>query len=63
MEREQDLETQYDGNEVETEELQDDPQDSPALQQGVDADDVRLLPGTGGPDDDGDVEVQDIRDL
>jgi hypothetical protein len=50
------LETEYDGDEIETEELQDDPEDSPALQQGVDASKIKLLPGTGGPDDDGDVE-------
>lgn len=51
-----DLETQYDGDETETEELQNDPEDSPALAQGVDAREVELLPGTGGPDDDGEVE-------
>lgn len=55
MDRE-DLETQYDGQEIETEELQDDPQDSPALQQDIDTSKVKLLPGTGGPDDDGDID-------
>lgn len=53
---ERDLETEYDGNEHETEELQDDPEDSPALQQGVDDSKIILLPGTGGPDDDGEVD-------
>lgn len=53
MDRENDLETRYDGNDAETEELQDDPEDSPALEQNVDTDDIQLLPGTGGPDDDG----------
>ncbi len=33
-----------------------DPEDSPALQEGIDVADVRLLPGTGGPDDDGDID-------
>lgn len=40
-----------------TEELQRDPQGSPALDQDVDDDAVKTLPGTGGPDDEGDVEV------
>lgn len=40
-----------------TEELQRDPQGSPALDQDVENDAVKTLPGTGGPDDEGDVEV------
>jgi hypothetical protein len=39
----------------ETEELQQEPvQDSPAVEEGADADQVKVLPGTGGPDDVGD---------
>ena len=40
-----------------TEELQRNPEDSPALDQDVDASAVKTLPGTGGPDDEGDIEV------
>lgn len=46
------------GSERETQALQDDPDRSRALDD-VDPDAVRTLPGTGGPDDDGDVEVPD----
>lgn len=43
---------------VETEELQQEGSDSLALDDpDIDEDDVNLLPGTGGPDDAGDVEV------
>ncbi len=43
---------------VETEELQQEGSDSLALDDpDIDDDDVNLLPGTGGPDDVGDVEV------
>jgi hypothetical protein len=40
-----------------TKELQRDPEGSPALDQDVDASAVKTLPGTGGPDDEGDIEV------
>ena len=40
-----------------TEELQRDPEGSPALDQDVDSSAVKTLPGTGGPDDEGDIEV------
>lgn len=42
----------------ETEELQQEGSDSLALDDpAIDEDDVNLLPGTGGPDDVGDIEV------
>ena len=41
-----------------TEELQRDPEGSPALDQDVDESAVKTLPGTGGPDDEGDIEVE-----
>ena len=40
-----------------TEELQRDPEGSPALDQDIDESAVKTLPGTGGPDDEGDIEV------
>ena len=40
-----------------TQELQRDPKGSPALDQDIDASAVKTLPGTGGPDDEGDIEV------
>jgi hypothetical protein len=40
-----------------TKELQRDPEDSPALDQDIDPSAVKTLPGTGGPDDEGDIEV------
>ena len=45
-----------------TEELQRDPEGSPALDQDIDPEAVKTLPGTGGPDDEGDIEV-DPEDL
>jgi hypothetical protein len=43
---------------AETRERQADPDESPATADpDIDDDDVTLLPGTGGPDDSGDVEV------
>jgi hypothetical protein len=43
-----------------TEALQDEPVEaSPAVDEGVDADQVRVLPGTGGPDDVGDTVASD----
>ena len=43
---------------LETEELQQDGSDSLALDDpAINEDDVNLLPGTGGPDDVGDIEV------
>jgi hypothetical protein len=53
------LDTDYSpSSERETEELQDDQQGSPALDDpDIDRDAVRLLPGTGDYTDDGDVEV------
>jgi hypothetical protein len=42
-----------------TEQLQDHPDDSPALDQEVDDDDVTVLPGAGGPDDVGDTRAPD----
>ena len=45
-------------SERETEELQDDQDDSPALQDpDIDRSSIRLLPGTGDYTDDGDVDV------
>lgn len=43
--------------ETETQVLQDDQAGSPALDQDVDRDAVKTLPGTGDPDDQGEVEV------
>lgn len=40
-------------SERETEQLQREPEKSPALAQDVDGDAVQTLPGTGGPDDPG----------
>lgn len=40
-----------------TQELQRDQEGSPALDQDIDASAVKTLPGTGGPDDEGDIEV------
>lgn len=46
------------GSEESTEELQHDQADSPAFDDpAIDENDVTNLPGTGGPDDVGDVEV------
>jgi len=50
----------HDGNERDVESKQDEPvENSAAVQQDPDisADDVNVLPGTGGPDDVGDVEL------
>jgi hypothetical protein len=45
-------------SDTDTEELQDDQPDSPALDDPeIDADAVNVLPGTGGPDDEGDVDL------
>ncbi|MET0480467.1 MAG: hypothetical protein ABWY23_08590 [Mycetocola sp.] len=41
----------------ETEELQDSPQSQALDDQDIDPENVNLLPGTGGPDDVGDIEV------
>jgi hypothetical protein len=44
------------GSDTDTDELQDEPQESPALDDpDIDADAVKVLPGTGGPDDEGDI--------
>lgn len=43
-------------SETETEHKQDDPLPE-SLDDDIDADDVRVVPGTGGPDDVGDVDV------
>lgn len=44
----------------ETEKRQANPDESPATaDEDIDGDDVKLLPGTGGPDDSGDVEVDE----
>jgi hypothetical protein len=46
------------GSEETTDELQDDPSGSPALDDpDIDKDAVTTLPGTGGPDDEGDIDV------
>jgi hypothetical protein len=42
----------------ETEELQDSPQSQALDDHDIDAANVNLLPGTGGPDDVGDIEVE-----
>jgi hypothetical protein len=48
------------GSETETEEKQDEPRDSTTLDKhDVDSDAVKTLPGTGGPDDVGDIEVDE----
>jgi len=45
-------------SDAETRERQKEPQESPATSDpDIDDDDVKVLPGTGGPDDSGDVEV------
>lgn len=45
-------------SEAATEDLQDTPiADSPAVDADTDVDDIKALPGTGGPDDGGDIEV------
>ena len=47
-------------SERETEQLQDDQEDSPALADpDIDRDSVKLLPGTGDYTDDGDVELKE----
>jgi hypothetical protein len=47
-------------SERETESRQEQPRTSPATQdQEIDDDTVKVLPGTGGPDDPGDVDVDD----
>jgi len=53
------LDTDYSpSSERDVEELQDDQADSPALDDSdIDRGDVRLLPGTGAPDDTGQVNV------
>ena len=40
-----------------------DVESSPAVDDAIDSDDVNVLPGTGGPDDGGDIEVdpEDLR--
>lgn len=48
------------GSDRETEALQRDPDDSPATDEDVDASRVRNLPGTGGPDDTGDLIPPDL---
>ena len=46
------------GSDETTHELQDDASSSPALDDPeIDKDAITTLPGTGGPDDEGDVEV------
>lgn len=46
------------GSDSDTDELQDDPHGSPALDDpDIDAGAVKVLPGTGGPDDEGDVAL------
>lgn len=43
---------------IETEERQEAPARSAAIRDaGIDPDDVKVLPGTGGPDDTGDIDV------
>jgi hypothetical protein len=55
-----DKDTSYSpASETETERKQEEPRDSRALEQDVDASQVDVLPGTGGPDDVGDVDVSD----
>jgi hypothetical protein len=49
------------GSEAETQHKQDDPLPD-TIDRDIDADDVRAVPGTGGPDDVGDVDV-DADDL
>jgi hypothetical protein len=45
------------GSDTDTEQLQDDAVDSPAFDDpDIDQDAVKVLPGTGGPDDEGDIE-------
>lgn len=45
-------------SDTETRERQKDPAESPATADpDIDDDEVKVLPGTGGPDDSGDVEV------
>jgi hypothetical protein len=47
-------------SERETESRQDHPETSPATKDpDIDEDAVKVLPGTGGPDDEGDVDVDD----
>ena len=46
------------GSDTDTDRLQDAPASSPALDDPeIDADAVKVLPGTGGPDDEGDVAL------
>jgi hypothetical protein len=48
------------GSDTDTQRLQDAPSSSPALDDPeIDASAVKVLPGTGGPDDEGDVELPD----
>ena len=48
------------GSDTDTSELQDSPQSSPALDDpDIDQSAVKVLPGTGGPDDEGDVQLPD----
>lgn len=47
-------------SEQETEALQHSPRKSQATEDPeIDGEDIRVLPGTGGPDDQGDVEIDD----
>lgn len=45
------------GSETETAEKQDGPTLPEGVDDDIDSDDVRVVPGTGGPDDVGDVDV------
>ena len=46
------------GSDTDTERLQHDPATSPALDDPeIDQSAVKVLPGTGGPDDEGDIEL------
>lgn len=46
------------GSDTDTDALQDDPSGSPALDDPeIDQSAVKVLPGTGGPDDEGDIEL------
>jgi hypothetical protein len=46
------------GSDTDTERLQDDPAGSPAFDDpDIDESAVKVLPGTGGPDDEGDIEL------
>ena len=56
-----DKDTNYSpGSDTDTDELQDAQEQSPALDvEDIDEDAVRTLPGTGGPDDEGNIEVDE----